>query len=529
MAARADGHLAAGAARPRRHESARNAAVVDIVGGVADFDLVIAGGRVVDPETGLDAVRSVGIRGGAVAAISDADLHGTQQLDARGRVVTPGFIDLHSHTQSLPGDRIQACDGVTTALELELGTLPVGQWYRAQARAGRALNYGTSASWNMARIAELNPHMGEPTASMAYFQDAYRYTEWQHQVSSRDQTGRIIARLEAGLAEGALGIGINSGYVPAVGVQEMSQVTDLAARHGVPTFTHIQYMSVIDPESSQEAYLRLIAYAATSGAHMHVCHLNSTSLRDIERCAQLIAAAQDRGLKVTVEAYPYGAASTVVGAAFLADPCMCERMGTSYSDIMLNATGRPIRDEAELRQVQKDNPGQIAVFRFLDADTDPEDQRLLDLSVLYPGGAIASDAMPWELPGHQILDGDVWPIPAEAVAHPRSAGTFARFFARYVTGRALIDLSAAVAKCTLIPAEILSGAAASMARKGRLQVGADADIAVFDLESFADRATFAEPAQPSVGMSHLLVGGTPLIRDGAVDTAARPGTAIRGR
>lgn len=493
-----------------------------------EFDTVIAGGRVIDPETGLDAVRSVGIRGGTVAAIAEAELSGECMLDARGLVVAPGFIDLHSHTQSLPGDRIQAFDGVTTALELESGMLPVAQWYDEQARAGRALNYGASASWVFARIAELNPAMGEPNPNLTYFQAAYRFSNWQHDVSTREQTDRIIARLEAGLAEGALGIGINNGYVPGAGVQELSLVADLAARHDVPTFTHIQFMSTIDPQSSQEAYLRLIAYAATSGAHMHICHLNSTSLRDIDRCAQLIAAAQQHGLKITVEAYPYGAASTVVGAAFLAHPCYCERTGSTWSDIVLNATGKPVRDEAELRQVQKDQPGQAIIWHFLSPETSPEDQRLLDLSVLYPGGAIASDAMPWERPGHVVVDGDVWPLPGDAVAHPRSAGTFARFFAQYVTGRRLIGLTDAVAKCSLIPAQILGSASPAMSRKGRLQVGADADVAVFNLEAFEDQATFSEPTHPSVGVLHLLVGGIPLIRDGILDTALRPGTAVRG-
>lgn len=492
-----------------------------------EFDLVVDGGRVIDPETGLDAVRSIGIRNGSIAAVSDAQLRGEQTLDARGRVVTPGFIDLHSHTQSLPGDRIQACDGVTTALELESGILPVGDWYDQQARAGRAINYGASASWTFARIAELDPAMGEPRPSFTYFQDAYRYSAWQHDISSRKQIAGIIARLEQGLADGALGIGINNGYVPGAGVQELSQVADLAARHDVPTFTHIQFMSNIDPKSSQEAYLRLIAYAATSGAHMHICHLNSTSLRDIERCAHLIAEAQRHGLRITVEAYPYGAASTVVGAAFLAHPCYCERTGATWSDIVVNATGKAVRDESELRQVQRDEPGQAIIWHFLSPDTEPDDQRLLDLSVLYPGGAIASDAMPWERPGHVLVEGDVWPLPDDAVAHPRTAGTFARFFAQYVTRRRLIGLSDAVAKCTLIPAQILATASEVMARKGRLQVGADADIAVIDLDEFEDKATFSEPTHPSAGVAHLLVGGKPLIRNGILDTTARFGAPVR--
>ncbi len=495
---------------------------------VPEFDAVIAGGRVIDPETGLDAVRSVGIRGGSIAAISDADLIGDQTLEARGQVVTPGFIDLHCHTQSLPGDRIQAFDGVTTTLELESGVLPIGDWYEQQAAAGRAINYGASASWVFARIVELSPQMGEPYPNLSYFQAAYRYSDWQYEVASREQIEQIIGRLEQGLSEGALGIGINNGYVPGAGVQELSLVADLAARHDVPTFTHIQFMSNIDPQSSQEAYLRLIAYAATSGAHMHICHLNSTSLRDIERCAQLISVAQKHGLKITTEAYPYGAASTVVGAAFLAHPCYCERTGATWSDIVLNATGEAVRDEAELRQAQKDEPGQAIVWHFLSPETNPEHQRLLDLSVTYPGGAIASDAMPWERPGHLLVEGDVWPLPSDAVAHPRSAGTFARFFAQYVTRRRLIALPEAVAKCTLIPAQILSTASAAMSRKGRLQVGADADITVFNLAAFEDQATFSEPTHPSVGVLHLLVGGVPLIRDGILDTGLRPGAAVRG-
>jgi len=493
----------------------------------AEFDTVITGGRVIDPETGLDAIRSVGIRSGSVAAIADADLTADVVLDARGLVVTPGFIDLHCHTQSLPGDRIQACDGVTTTLELESGVLPIAEWYDQQARAGRAINYGASASWTFARIAEMTPEMGEPHPNLTYFQAAYRYSGWQHDVSTREQAARIIARLEQGLADGALGIGINSGYIPGAGVQELSLVADLAARHAVPTFTHIQFMSNIDPDSSQEAYLRLVAYAATSAAHMHICHLNSTSLRDIERCAHLISVAQQHGLKITTEAYPYGAASTVVGAAFLAHPCYCERTGATWSDIVLNATGEAVRDEADLRRVQHDDPGQPIVWHYLDPENNADDQRLLDISVLFPGGAIASDSMPWEQPGHTQVEGDVWPLPADAVAHPRSAGTFARFFAQYVTGRQLIGLSDAVAKCTLIPADILANASPSMARKGRLQVGADADIAVFALDQFQDRATYSEPTLRSEGMVHVLVGGQPLIRDRVLDTGVRAGREVR--
>ena len=269
-------------------------------------------GGSIDPETGLDGVRSVGIRDGRIAAISRTPLQGRTVLDARGLVVAPGFIDLHAHGQDLPAARMQAFDGVTTALELEGGTLPVSAAYDRVGREGRPINYGFSASWLFARIAEKEGM--EPTGAITFFQDAQRRTGWQHTLASSDETSRIIARVEQGLQEGALGIGVLAGYAPSYGRKEAFAVAQLAARHGVPTFTHVRYMSVIEPQSSFEAIEEIVSLAAATGAQMHIVHLNSVSIRDIPRIAELLRGAQGRGLKITTEAYPYGAGSTVVGA-----------------------------------------------------------------------------------------------------------------------------------------------------------------------------------------------------------------------
>jgi N-acyl-D-glutamate deacylase len=143
-----------------------------------------------------------------------------------------------------------------------------------------------------------------------------------------------------------------------------------------------------------------------------------------------------------------------------------------------------------------------------------------------PGGAIASDGMPWTSKG-QSLTGDVWPLPADAFAHPRSAGTFTRFLRDYVRERKKVTLIEGLRRMTLIPAQILEESVPQMKKKGRMQVGADADIVVFDPATVSDRATYTEPNQTAVGMRYVIVNGTPVIRDGVLVREALPGRAVR--
>jgi N-acyl-D-glutamate deacylase len=485
------------------------------------FDLIVANGRVIDPETGLDGVRSVGIRNGRIEAISRAPLRGRTVLDATGLVVAPGFIDLHAHGQDLPAARMQAFDGVTTALELEAGTLPVTAAYERGAREGRPINYGFSASWLFARIAEKEGM--EPNGAVTFFQDAQRRKGWQYTLASPEETARIIARIERGLQEGALGIGVLAGYAPGYGRKEAFAVAQLAASFGVPTFTHVRYQSVIEPQSSFEAIAEVVSLAAATGARMHINHLNSSSTRDIPRIAGLLRGAQRRGLQITTEAYPYGAGSTAVGSELFRGNWRERLGGATAGDIEL--AGVPFNDST-LAEAQEKTPGAWIIAHYLRPDRSAADQDYLDQSVLFPGGAIASDAMPWTSNGKPIT-GDVWPLPDDAFAHPRSAGTFTRFLRDYVRERRKVTLREGLRRMTLIPAQILEGSVPQMTRKGRLQVGADADLIAFDLATVSDRGTYTQPNQTAVGMRYVIVNGTAVIRDGVLVRDALPGRAIR--
>ncbi|MFC4312898.1 amidohydrolase family protein [Steroidobacter flavus] len=465
-------------------------------------DLVIRGGRVIDPESGLDAVRNVVVRDGRIVDVTDRPVRGAHIIDASGLVVAPGFIDLHAHGQQLPAARMQAFDGVTTAMELESGVADVGEYYERVAREGRPINYGVSASWSDVRERILKDSA----------------------VADDEQLRRILKGLEQGLSEGALGIGITVGYAPESGAKEFHAINALAADRGVVTFSHIRYGSVIEPGSSFAALEEVIAVAATTGAQMHICHLNSSTLRDVDAAVKLIRSAQERGLPISVEAYPYSAASTNIGATFYRGPQWRERLGGArYEDFELN--GQPL-DERSFLELQTHRPDTLIVYNYLRPERNPLDQGYLDQSVLYPGGAIASDGVWWTRDG-KLLDGDVWPIPADAYAHPRSAGTFTRLLRVYVRERQKLTLSQAIEKASLIPALILERSVAEMKNKGRLRAGADADIIVFDAQTVSDRATFERPAQTAAGMRYVIVNGSPVIANGQLIRSARPGRGIR--
>ncbi len=235
----------------RRSLTALALAAICSAASAESFDIVIENGRVIDPETGLDAIRNVGINDDEIVAINAFPMVGDTIIDASGHVVAPGFVDLHANGQNIGDYRMMAVQGVTTALELESGVLPIGAWNDNQTTKNLPINYGASAAWTFGRIAAFIGRV--PEATVEYFQDAQLRNDWKSEIATGDLNARIMSLVEQGLQEGGLGIGINAGYAPGHGQKEYFELAELAAKYGVATYTHVRYSSIIEPQGSFEA------------------------------------------------------------------------------------------------------------------------------------------------------------------------------------------------------------------------------------------------------------------------------------
>lgn len=486
-----------------------------------DVEIVLAGGRVIDPESGLDAIADVGLAGERIVAVGSVP-YARRVIDCRGLVVCPGFVDLHSHAQNLAGARLQVLDGVTTALDLECGAHSVAQRYAAIGEQGRPLNYGFSASWALARAQVVGDVYLPPErfdTGFAAFQALSGITSWRREASAGERA-RITGWLEEAVGLGALGVGAMLGYLPEADPDELIEVARLAAERRSAVFVHSRSSARSGPVTALDAAQELVAAAERTGAHVHLCHLNSTSSCWLPQIVEALEGARARGLRLSTEVYPYTRGSTVIGAAFLTAEELA-REGRRPDSLTYLATGETIIDSSRLEQLRDLDPGGLVLTTSFD-ESDPEESALFDLALGLPYAAFASDAMPAAPP---VTPAHQWPLPEGAYAHPRSAGCFSRVLGSVVRERGLLSLQEAVRRCTLVPADLLAEVAPALRHKGRLRSGADADVIAFDPAVVADRATYAE-LRPSVGVRHVLVGGTQVVLDGELLPDVLPGRAV---
>jgi N-acyl-D-aspartate/D-glutamate deacylase len=452
------------------------------------YDLVIANGHVMDPESGLDAIRNLGITAGKIRALSTKSLKGKSTLDAKGLIVAPGFIDLHEHAQIPRAYQFQAHDGVTTSLELEVGTADIDTWYSAR-ESKSLINFGVSIGHLPVRMKVMNdPGNFLPTGDAA------------HREATPQELAEIENQILHGLRRGALAVGMGINYTAAASHDEIVELFRIAAAESAGVHAHVRHAGLKEPTTGLVGVEEVIAAAAATGAPLHIVHITSIGLKNTPQLIAMVKGAQVRGLDVTTECYPYTAASTNLDSAIF-DPGWQERQGITFKDIQWSKTGE--RLTAESFEKYRKEGGLVVIFSI------PEEA--VRTAIADPIVMIASDGVP--LTGPKV--------------HPRGQGTFSRVLGHYVREEKTLDLMTALRKMTLMPAQRLQNRAPIFKDKGRIRIGADADITVFDPQRIIDKASFEEPLQYSEGIQFVLVNGAPVLANGQLVEGIFPGRPAR--
>lgn len=444
------------------------------------YDLVVANGRVIDPESGFNSIRNVGIQGGKIAAISARALEGRTTIDATNHVVAPGFIDLHEHGQSEEAYQLMVRDGVTTALELEVGTSDVGNWYKAR-EPGQLVNYGVSIGHMQVRMRVLHdPGTGLTPAGIG-----------GSGAASEAQIAEMEAMMRKGLDEGALAVGLGSAYTPGASMPEIERMFRVAAEGNASAHIHMRN-NVAGLDST-------IAAAASAKAKLHIVHVNSSGDTNLVAFLEHIQAAREKGQDVTTEAYPYGAGMTEIGSALFAD--WQTWPDARFGQHQLVSTGERLTRKT-FGAARKANPDATVIIHG-------RSEEQTRTAIVSPLTMIASDGF--------VQNGR---------GHPRTSGTYSKVLGKYVRDEKALSLVDALRKMTVEPAKRLEARTPAMANKGRVRVGADADLTIFDPAAVIDRSTYEDATIPAAGIPYVIIAGEIVVDKGQV-TAARPGRAVR--
>ncbi|MFZ3072941.1 MAG: amidohydrolase family protein [Thermodesulfobacteriota bacterium] len=444
------------------------------------FDVVILNGRVMDPETSFDEDGvNVGIRGGEIIKVTKEKIRGSIEIDATGKVVAPGFIDVLSYDPNERGAWYKVADGVTTNLAMHGGTAYPRQWYKRISAIRPPINFG---------------------AAFFYLEARNSLGIWMRRAATEREIEKLSAMAAQALNEGALGIGISLEYAPGISSAEVEAMMRIAKRFEAPVFFHVRYSDMEPPGTNIDALNEVISLAEKTGASVHVDHITSTGgTFSMKESLKMIEAARGRVVDITACVYPYDFWGTYLNSARFDDGWQ-KRFRITYEDLQIAGTGERLTEES-FKKYRK--LGKLAVAYAI-----PEEDVIDALRSSFV--MIGSDAI--------LTTGN---------NHPRATGAFSRTLGVYVRERGVLSLMEAIKKMTLLPAERLEKRAPLFKKKGRLREGMDADIVVFDPAKIKDTSTVEKPASFSIGIDYVLIDGKIVKTPEGLKKNIRPGKALK--
>lgn len=462
------------------------------------YDLVIANGRVIDPETKLDAVRNVGIIDGTIVEVSSNDLHSEQIIDASNLVVAPGFIDVHSHTPTLLGQHMNLLDGITTQLDLEAGAFPI-PFYGEHFANGAQLNYGSSVGHFAIRIKVI-----EGTDQPYIFSDNKPATlngPAFTQKATAKQIEEMRQLIHSGLDQGGLGIGVLLDYMTeAVSDAELEMLFAVAARRNVPIYIHVRRGINGDPAG----LIEVINLAQKTKAATFICHITHNAMKGIDDWLAMIDKANKNGANIATEMLSFSAGGTSISADVFQRRDWQTIFDISYEDVQWVATGEWLTKET-WDKYSKEQPFGMINHHYLK-------ESWMESAMKWPKMMFSTDALP-------ALD-------LKIKTNPNVAGTFSRVLGYYVRERQVLSLNEALAKMSLYQAQWMAQASAAFNKKGRIQTGADADIVIFNADTITANATYGDPYKKPTGIHHVIVAGQHIVKNSERVDTPHPGKKI---
>ena len=467
----------------------------------ANYDLVIANGRVIDPETGLDGIRHLGIIAGAIESISTKPLLGDKTIDAEGLVVAPGFIDIHSHTPTKLGQKMNLLDGVTTQLDMEAGAFPV-DFFGQDYKNGAQLNYGASVAHFAVRSKVME---GIRTEYILGSTDPLHMNgkSWTTPASSEQiETMRVM--INQGIDQGGLGIGVLLDYLTsAVSADELRMLFEVAGERQVPIHIHVRRGYTGDTAG----LIEVINLAKETKAPLFVVHITHNAMGRVGEWLQMIDEANSAGANIATETLSYAAGGTSISADVFRFRDWRGMFDITYEDVQWVATGEWLTKET-WEKYAKEQPRGSVNHHYVKEDW-------IETAMQWPRMMVATDARP--------------AVGLSIKTNPNVAGTFSRVLGHYVRDTGLLTLSDALARLSLYQAQWLSQASSSFDKKGRIQEGVDADIVIFNASTVQANAAYGDPYQAPTGIPFVIVGGQLVVKNGVLIDGVYPGKRLLGK
>ena len=461
-----------------------------------NYDMVILNANVMDPETGTDSIMNIGINGGTIETLTTDEIKGDKTIDATGKVATPGFIDLHTHSPFPLGESFQVRDGATTILDLESGAYPAmeyGHFIKDSARA----NFGASTAHAFARtkVIEGKDEAYFVSTDLQGLVPGAAFT----QQATTEQIEQMRRMISEDLEKGGLGIGFLLDYMsPAVSDEELRMLFEVANEYGVVIWAHSRRGPVGDIKGLEE----LIDMALETGGAVHICHINANAMGEIGNWLEAIDEANSKGASISAELFPYTAGSTSISAdVFNRD--WQTIFNITYEDVQWSETGEWFTKET-WEEKRKNSPGGAIIHHYM------KDEWIKE-GLKHPEMMVATDGMP--------------AITPEVKSNPNLTSSFTRLLTYYVREEKTISLMDAIAKSSYLPAKRLESFAPAFKKKGRIQEGSDADILIFDLDNLKVNASYTDPYNASTGWDYVIINGEIVVEKDSL-TSNRPGKRI---